>query len=106
MAKTKILWKITYMRVSEAKVDFNIDIGISNTDHDKLEQFCSLFNLKSLIKVAETCIAKTHKSNIELILTNKSFSFQNSSAIERDHHRLIPTFVKSHFTRHDPKTYY
>ena len=30
--------------------DFNIDIGISNSDHDKLEQFCSLFNLKSLIK--------------------------------------------------------
>ena len=30
--------------------DFNIDIGISNSDHDKLEQFCSLFNLQSLIK--------------------------------------------------------
>ena len=27
--------------------DFNIDIGISNNDHDKLEQFCNLFNLKS-----------------------------------------------------------
>ena len=30
--------------------DFNIDIIISNSDHDKLEQFCSLFNLKSFIK--------------------------------------------------------
>ena len=30
--------------------DFNIDIGISNSGHDKLEQFCSLFNLRSLIR--------------------------------------------------------
>ena len=30
--------------------DFNIDIGISNNDHGKLEQFCSLFNLQTLIK--------------------------------------------------------
>ena len=40
--------------------DFNIDIGISNTDHDKLKEFRSLFNLQSLIK-KETCITKTHK---------------------------------------------
>ena len=29
---------------------FNIDIGISNSDHDKLEQFCSLFNIQFLIR--------------------------------------------------------
>ena len=39
-----------HMRVSEAKNDFNIDIAVSNGDHDKLEQFCSLFNLKPLIE--------------------------------------------------------
>ena len=50
--------------------DFNIDIGISNNDHDKLEQFCSFFNKKSLTK-KETCITNTHKSTIDLILTNK-----------------------------------
>ena len=32
--------------------DFNVDIGISNSNQDKLEQFCSLFNLKSLKKLA------------------------------------------------------
>ena len=37
--------------------DFNIDISISNSDHDKLEQFCSLFNLQVLMK-KETCINK------------------------------------------------
>ena len=30
--------------------NFNIDIDISNSDPDKLEKFCSLFNLQSLIK--------------------------------------------------------
>ena len=30
--------------------DFNLDIGISNSDSGKLEQFRSLFNVQSLIK--------------------------------------------------------
>ena len=86
--------------------DFNIDIGISNSDHDKLKQFCSLFKLKSLIK-KETCITKTHKSTIDLILTNKPLSLQSSSAIKTglsDHHKLLAISVKSHFTRLAPKT--
>ena len=29
---------------------FNLDIGISNSDSGKLEQFLSLFNVQSLIK--------------------------------------------------------
>ena len=41
--------------------NFNIDVGISNRDHVKLEQFCSLFNLESLIK-KETYIATFVKS--------------------------------------------
>ena len=88
--------------------DFNVDISISNSDHNKLEQFCSLFNLQSLIK-KDTCIIKVHKSTIALILTNKPLSFQSSSVIETglsDHHKLIATFVKSHFTRLNPKTVY
>ena len=80
--------------------DFNIDIIISNSDHDKLEQFCSLFNLKSFIK-KETCITKLHMSTIDLIIKNKPLSFQNSSFIKTglsDPHKLITTFAKSHFT--------
>ena len=49
--------------------DVNTYIGISNSDHDKLVQFCGLFNLQSLIK-KETFITKKHKSTTELILTN------------------------------------
>ena len=61
------------------------------------EQFCSLFNLKHLIK-KETCITKSHKSTFDLILTNKPLSFQSSS-IETDlsdHHKLTVIFVKSY----------
>ena len=88
--------------------DFNNDIGISNGNHEKLEEFCSLFNLKSLIE-KEVCIAKTNNSTIDLISTNKPRSFQSSSANETDssdHHKLMAMFVKSHFTRHDPNTVY
>ena len=88
--------------------DLNTDIGISNSDYGKLEQFCSLFNLQSLTK-EESCITKTHKSTIDLILRNKSLSFQSSSVIETGlshHHKLIATFVKPHFTRLNPKTVY
>ena len=57
----------------------DFDIDISNSDHEKLDQFCTLFNLKSLIE-KETCITKSHKSTADLILTNQSF--QRNSVIE------------------------
>ena len=41
--------------------DFDIDVGISNSDY---KQFYSSFNLKSLMK-KETCITKIHKSTID-----------------------------------------
>ena len=67
-----------------------------------------MFNLQSLIK-KEASITKALKSTIDLILTNKPLSFQSSSVIETgisDHHKLIATFFKSHFTRLNPKTLY
>ena len=84
--------------------DFNIDIGISNSDYDKSEKFCSLFNLKSLIKKD-----KSHKSIIVLVLTKKTLPFQSCSVTETGlsvYYKLIATSVKSHFTKHDPKTVY
>ena len=50
--------------------DFSIDIKSSNSDKDKLEKFCDLFNLTNLVH-AETCFMKNSKSIIDLILTNK-----------------------------------
>ena len=50
--------------------DFNIDIKSSNSDKDKLEYFCDLFNLTNLVH-SDTCFMKNSKSTIDLILTNK-----------------------------------
>ena len=57
--------------------DFNIGIKSSNSDKDKLENFCNLFNSTNLVH-SETCFMKNSKSIVDLILTNKSLYFQKS----------------------------
>ena len=88
--------------------DFNIDVNLPSHEHDKLEEFCNLFDLSNLIK-SNTCFTKTHSSKIDLILTNNSNSFQKSGTTETglsDFHKLISTFFKSHFSRLSPKAIY
>ena len=80
--------------------DFNIDINTAGIYVDKLEEFCNLFNLTTLIKT-ETCCTKNQKSTIDLFLTNISLSFQKTRTAEtgiNDYHELISTFLKSHDT--------
>ena len=76
--------------------DFNIDKKSSNSDKDKLENFCNLFNLTNLVH-SETCFMKNSKSIIDLVLTNKSLHFQKMHVVEtglRDYHKMISTFFK------------
>ena len=73
--------------------DFNINRKIKGFGLNKLEQFCSSFNLKNSIKT-ETCFTKPHKFLIDLFLTNKPLSFQKMH---------VSTFFKSHFARLRPK---
>ena len=83
----------------------NVDVSY---EHDKLEEFCNLFDLSNLIK-SNTCFTKTHSSKIDLILTNNSNSFQKSGTTETglsDFHKLISTFFKPHFPRLSPKAIY
>ena len=86
--------------------DFNIDINKDDAiGHDKLDVFCDTLNLTNLVK-SKTCYANNHKSTIDLFLTNKPRSFQFTSVTETglsDYHRLITTFIKSHFSRLKPK---
>ena len=74
--------------------DFNID----NSDKDKLENFCDLFNLTNLVH-SETWFMKNSKFTIDLILTNKPLHyFQNSHVAEtglRDYHKMISSFLKA-----------
>ena len=84
--------------------DFNIDIKKENsTAYDELEEFCDTFNLTNLVKF-ETCFMNNHKSAIDLILTNKSRSFQITNVTEagvNDCHKFITTFMKSHILNHE-----
>ena len=85
--------------------DFNIDLKINGFDFNKLDQFWDLFNLTNLIKT-ETRLTKSHKSLIDLFLTNKPLSIQKTHVTERgssDYHKLILTFFKSNLTRLRPK---
>ena len=64
-----------------------------------------MFNLTNLI-TSPTCFNKTHKSTIDLILTNKESCFQKTKVTETglsDFHKLISTFLRSQFCRLKPK---
>ena len=73
--------------------DFNIDITNKGIEFDKLDE----------------CFTKTHKSTIDLILTNKENCFQKTKVTGTglsDFHKLISTFLRSHFSRLKPKGIY
>ena len=84
--------------------DFNIDINTAVMDVNELDEFCNLFDL------TKTCCTKNRKSTIDLILTNRPPSLQNTKTTETGisdwNHKLILTFSKSHYTRLKPKIMY
>ena len=76
--------------------DFNIDAR--EVSLEKLNTFCETFSLSNLVKVY-TCYSKTHKSSVDIILTNKTSSFQLTKARETGIsgvHLLISTYMKTH----------
>ena len=82
--------------------DFNIDVKeVTNQSLEKLNTFCETFGLSNLVK-GYTCYSKTRKLSIDLILTNKTSSFQLTKATETgisDIHLLISTYMKTQTTR-------
>ena len=70
-----------------------------------MENFCAVYNLKSLIK-EPTCFKNLNKPTcIDLILTNHPKSFQNSSVFETglsDFHKLTFTVLKKYFNKQKP----
>ena len=80
--------------------DFNSEI------HDiAMSEFCDTYNLKNLIK-DPTCFKNPlNPSTIDLILTNRPRSFQNSQTVETglsDHHRLTVTVMRAFFPKKAP----
>ena len=80
--------------------DFNSEVS-----EDIMDEFCCTYNLKSLIKEA-TCFKNPHKpSCIDLILTNKNKSFQDSTVVETglsDFHKLTITVLKLFYKKQMP----
>ena len=64
--------------------------------------FCETHNLENLIKVP-TCFKNLmNPSSIDVILTNRKNSFQNTMAIETgpsDHHKMTLTALKVFFRK-------
>ena len=88
--------------------EFNIDVTNRGVEFDKLDEFCDLFNLTKLI-TSPTCFTKTHKSTIDLILTNKESCFLKEKVTETglsNFHKLISIFLRSQFWRLIPKKIY
>ena len=71
-----------------------------------MEEFCSIYNLKNLIKTP-TCFKNAdNPSCIDLILTNRVNNFQNSSNVETglsDFHHLVVTVLKTTFRKKPPR---
>ena len=86
--------------------DFNIDVKDKrNPNFDNFSEFCNTFSLSNVTK-DYTCFTKTHKSSIDLILTNKEHSFRSTKTTETgvsDVHFLVSTFMKAQTTRLPPK---
>ena len=72
-----------------------------------MSEFSDTYNLKNLIN-EPTCFKNPiNPSLIDLILTNKLRSFQNSKVIETglsDHHKLTITVMRAHFQKQVPTT--
>ena len=79
--------------------DFNLE------PHDKrLGYFLNSSNLANLVKT-NTCF-KGSGSCIDLILTNRKYSFKNTTSYETglsDHHHMILTILKTTFQQKEPK---
>ena len=78
----------------------------SEIREESMSDFCSIYALKSLIKVPTCFKSNENPSCIDLILTNKPHSFQNSTVLETglsDFHMLICTVMKTSFRKKPPK---
>ena len=77
--------------------DFNRDIKSSNSDKDKLGNFCDIFNLTNLVHL-ETCFMKNTKSIIDFFKKNKPLHFQKTHVVKAglsNYHKMISTFFKA-----------
>ena len=72
---------------------------------ETMKDFCQMYSLHNHINVPTCYKNANNPSSIDVILTNRKISFQNSLAIETglsDHHKMIITVLKSYFKKKHP----
>ena len=80
--------------------DFN-----SEMEEEQMKDFCEIYNLQNLIKEPTCFKSVQNPTSIDLILTNKRTSFENSFALETglsDHHKMVITVLKTSFNKIKP----
>ena len=80
--------------------DFNCEVG-----EDAIGAFMDDYNLTNLVR-CPTCFKSGNPRSIDLILTNRKSSFQNTVAIETglsDFHAMVVTVLKGGFVKRGPK---
>ena len=79
----------------------------SAVNEEHMSNFCNIYALKNLIK-GPTCFKSAENpSSIDIILTNKKLSFQNSMTVETglsDFHKMTVTVMKRFFKKKEPVT--
>ena len=81
------------------------DFNSSVTEHT-MSEFCQMYNLHNLINEPTCYKNPNNPSSIDVILTNRKNSFENSTTLETglsDHHKMVITVMKSKFKKKDPK---
>ena len=90
-----------------SKIDNFLILGDLNSEIKEpcIKDFCDTYNLKNLIK-DPTCLKNPlNPRSIDVILTNKWRSFQNSQVVETgfsDHHKMTNTVMKDTVTKRAP----
>ena len=77
----------------------------SEMEEEKMKDFCDIYNLQNLIKEPTCFKSVQNPRSIDVILTNKSESFETSFALETGlshHHKMVITVLKSHFNKIKP----
>ena len=79
--------------------DFNCDFIIEG---NKLLEFCEAYNLTNIVNDPTCSKNPLHPTYIDVILTNKSKKFQNTTTIETglsDYHKMVITCLKCYMTK-------
>ena len=97
-----------YLDQNQIIIDNIILLGDFNLQPNEIimADFCKLYNLKNIVKEPTCFKSQQNPSCIDLILTNRPRSFQNTVTIETglsDFHKMTVTVMKTTFKKGPPK---